>query len=477
MQQVSFIRLIVLLLLFSTPKIANTSEQDAFRAFDARQYSQSELRLVQLGLTLKEHYKGMLDGKWGRRSYSAISDYADQETKGQPQEYHAALLALAAVEFLDGGEWKILFHRSLGLSMLWTSKFVADEHSDSFLNYTLTDSSVGVSVHFGDASSTVNIHNYVKGFSVPAKSAYIVRNANVVITFGRNANGKSLYARSNPVNGRWATVLISAENRDREILAAITSSISPSRSASLDIPENGKLLAVAKELGRAIDAVKEPKAIVAPLKGSEDKPNLGPAKATGTGFYVSGTGHILTNAHVVNNCNLLTVNDKPAALITTSNNFDLALLKSAVSPPAVATFSPLTAKLNEDVTVIGYPLAGLLGGINVTRGAISSMTGLRGDELRMQISAPVQPGNSGGPVVAANGAVIGVVVSKLDAGFIQSKIGDIPQNINFAIRGSAAKLFLALHGVDPILEKSLIPEKAIALAKMASAFTVQIECR
>ena len=128
------------------------------------------------------------------------------------------------------------------------------------------------------------------------------------------------------------------------------------------------------------------------------------------------------------------------------------------------------------MTVVGYPLSGLLAGLNVTRGAVSSTRGLRGDETTMQITAPVQPGNSGGPVLSKSGAVVGVVVGKLDALDIADVTGDIPQNVNFAIRGEIAKLFLSDNGVEPLLPEGRDPLAPEVLAERASAFTVHVEC-
>jgi S1-C subfamily serine protease len=95
----------------------------------------------------------------------------------------------------------------------------------------------------------------------------------------------------------------------------------------------------------------------------------------------------------------------------------------------------------------------------------------------MQITAPVQPGNSGGPLVAADGEVVGVVVSKLDATYVADLTGDIPQNVNFAIRGEIAKLFLFQNGVEPTLGVSDIPISPVDLAEAASGYTGFVECR
>jgi S1-C subfamily serine protease len=94
-----------------------------------------------------------------------------------------------------------------------------------------------------------------------------------------------------------------------------------------------------------------------------------------------------------------------------------------------------SARLGEEIVVYGFPLAGLLASSgNVTTGNITALAGL-GDDIRfLQISAPVQPGNSGGPVLDRNGNIVGIVVSKLDAIKTAIATQDIPQNVNFAIK-------------------------------------------
>ncbi len=200
--------------------------------------------------------------------------------------------------------------------------------------------------------------------------------------------------------------------------------------------------------------------------------------STGTGFFVDATGTILTNAHVVEKCRALTVGDGlPAELLALDGNADLALLRVPKSPAnAVARFAAGPARLNADVTVIGFPLHGLLGGLNVTRGSVSSTSGVGGDDDYFQMTAAIQPGNSGGPVVNEFGAVVGVVQSKLDALKVAAVIGDIPQNINFAIRAELAKQFLTKHSVDFQITTNQVRVEPSALADDAKGFTVLVSC-
>jgi len=213
------------------------------------------------------------------------------------------------------------------------------------------------------------------------------------------------------------------------------------------------------------------------FSAEKDDPDRGEKISSGTGFAVSRDGHFLTNSHVVNGCTSLSVDGYSAQLVAESESLDLALLLSEEHPAkGFAVFSPTPARLNSDVTAVGFPLAGILSGLNVTRGAVSANLGFGGDISGMQITAPVQRGNSGGPLLAADGEVVGVVVSKLDARLVADITGDIPQNVNFAIRGEIAKLFLFQNGVEPILGTTDAPVSPVELAELASNFTGFIEC-
>jgi uncharacterized protein len=201
---------------------------------------------------------------------------------------------------------------------------------------------------------------------------------------------------------------------------------------------------------------------------------------TGTGFFVTNQGHVLTNHHVVDSCAQIRVTapegSSNASLLAIHENDDLVLLLADVKPIAVAAFRLTTAALGEDVSVVGYPLHGLLSGMNITSGSVSSTSGIRDDARYLQITAPVQPGNSGGPLLDSAGAVVGVVVSKLDAVAVAQATGDIPQNVNFAIKSPVASSFLSIHGIE---YRESAPDKnksRVAIAAEAQKYTVLIEC-
>ena len=141
--------------------------------------------------------------------------------------------------------------------------------------------------------------------------------------------------------------------------------------------------------------------------------------STGTGFFVSQEGHVLSNAHVVEGCARIAGKRAvgpafPLAVLILDKANDLAVLQGGQTT-SVASFRIGGAPLGESITIFGFPLTGALARSgNLTTGSISGLAGLRNDPSRYQISAPVQPGNSGGAVLDESGAVVGVVVSKLD---------------------------------------------------------------
>ena len=218
--------------------------------------------------------------------------------------------------------------------------------------------------------------------------------------------------------------------------------------------------------------------------------------SSGTGFFVSAEGHVLTNEHVVKGCSevrthvppsnpgSLTLYEfeatffPPATVLRVSASDDLAILKTGARPSAVATFrqgSP--PRLGEAVVVFGFPLTGALASAgNLTTGNITALAGLRDDSRKYQVSAPVQPGNSGGAVLDMNGDVVGVVESKLNAVAVAAAIGDIPQNVNFAVKGTVALNFMAAAGVRPQTGAGRRLRDVADVAALAQGFTVQVQC-
>ena len=169
--------------------------------------------------------------------------------------------------------------------------------------------------------------------------------------------------------------------------------------------------------------------------------------ATGTGFFITDDGYLISNYHVVKDA-------APVRLVTSTGTIaakvvqvdaanDLALLK------AYGRFAPLpiaasrTVRLGNTVATVGFPNTGLQGfSPKLAKGEIASLSGAADDPRYFQISVPVQPGNSGGALVDERGNVIGIVSAKLDASAALAASGALPENVNYAVKSSLLLSFL-----------------------------------
>lgn len=210
-------------------------------------------------------------------------------------------------------------------------------------------------------------------------------------------------------------------------------------------------------------------------KKSEDIPRYGsvetPKIYTGTGFFVN-KNNVITNHHVVRNCKriILTRNGyKSAAEIQVEDTTnDLALLKASQGNGTFLSFrTGRGPRIGDGVIVVGYPLGDILGSsIKVTTGNLSSMTGLVNDTTGLQLTAPVQPGNSGGPLLDMSGHVVGVIVARLKK----------EQNVNFAIKSNVAQMFLDINNVDYNTSMSEKKKNVADVAEEVKKGIVQVVC-
>ncbi|MCW5773061.1 MAG: trypsin-like peptidase domain-containing protein, partial [Rhodospirillaceae bacterium] len=198
-------------------------------------------------------------------------------------------------------------------------------------------------------------------------------------------------------------------------------------------------------------------------------------------FYVSDAGHIVTAAHVVKGCKTYRTQalgdaPGPAVVVARSESDDLALLKSETKR-APAPLRIGTLRLGEQIVLFGFPLPGALASSgNLTTGNIAALAGIKDDHRMMQISAPAQPGNSGGPVVDLRGRVVGVVVHSLSTLRAARAIGSLPQNLNFAVKASVLLSFLEANGIAVVQEGAAADLSVADVADRARRFTVRIEC-
>jgi len=208
--------------------------------------------------------------------------------------------------------------------------------------------------------------------------------------------------------------------------------------------------------------------------------NGDPPRGSGTGFFVTEDGYLITNFHVVSGATSCMVKTRvgkfPARVVKSDEKNDLALLKVIGTFPALPVGNSKEAKLGDPVFTIGFPNLDVQGvEPKLTRGDINSMAGIKDDPRHFQISVPVQPGNSGGPLVDASGNVVGVVTMRLGDWRTLKLTGALPQNVNYAVKSShvrdlvdavpeaAKKLKVTRGDVRPTGEVAKQVEDAVAI--------------
>ena len=206
--------------------------------------------------------------------------------------------------------------------------------------------------------------------------------------------------------------------------------------------------------------------------------------SSGSGFIVNADGNIVTNEHVVRSCTAVQAIDAlevthEASVVAKDAANDLAILKIAGHTGAVATFREGEGpRPGDSVVVMGYPLGDLLSAnAAVTTGSLTALAGLKNDTRLMQLSAPIQLGNSGGPVLDGDGEVIGVVSGTLNGMALALLTGAVPQNVNFAVKASLVRAFLDDSNIAYSRSHGRHEHSSSDIGAEAAKYTVRILCR
>jgi S1-C subfamily serine protease len=235
----------------------------------------------------------------------------------------------------------------------------------------------------------------------------------------------------------------------------------------------------AKKLISAILVIK-PK-VTAPVKPTPSPQTADTYNvASGTGFYVSDAGHIITNHHVIDGCKDIKVHSKGEVLTTLKiaddRQNDLALLKVSHKPSHVFPLSGDSPYPLQDIVVAGFPFGDRVSSsLKFTKGIVSSLSGIGNNYSEIQIDAALQPGNSGGPIIDEYGNIIAVAVAKLDMKKILKDYGVIPENTNFGIKTSAVRNLLQGNAVSTKPPNTGILSKQ-ELSRTATDGTVFLSC-
>ncbi len=206
------------------------------------------------------------------------------------------------------------------------------------------------------------------------------------------------------------------------------------------------------------------------------------AAMIGSGIVVDAQGHVLTNNHVAANCPDVRVAGAggaggPASIVAADAANDLLLLKVERRWPAWAKFrDSYGLRPGEPVVVTGFPLTSLVSSeMAVTTGSVTATAGLQGDTRQLMFSAPIQSGNSGGPVLDEGGRVVGIATGTVNNAAMAA-VGAITENANYAVKSDTAREFLDANHVSLDQGAGRGGLSAPAIGDLARKFTVKVEC-
>jgi len=232
----------------------------------------------------------------------------------------------------------------------------------------------------------------------------------------------------------------------------------------------------------------KPKNIVAYLKDSSQKKKEKPKKkeilpnqddnkvvaaSSGTGFFVSKNGHIISNHHVIEGCNTVKLTFKgkevSADVLASDKKNDLAILKADITPSKVYSIAAEDASLLEDIIIAGYPLGKKVSAaIKTSKGSITALAGYGDNYSEFQTDAALNQGNSGGPIMDQKGNVVGVAVANYGK---QAGV----ESFNFGIKSSTLKTFANANGLKflPPNNRDLSNKD---LGQLITEATIYLEC-
>jgi S1-C subfamily serine protease len=370
----------------------------------------------------------------------------------------------------------------------WTGGAFTDDNSGAFSHCSAgTSYGNGVSLIVGQNAA----NSWLLGFASPAFHLTKGNTVPIDVTFDGQSQAR-LFATANSDN--MATAILPpnvARTFQKSSLMVVTAG--NSNALQFNLTSTGPLLGAISNCVSTIKAgginsageFAAPKAAAAKADAAKapGNPKSGNDGGSGTGFVISANGHIVTNHHVIDGCGEIKGNLTGEAattlrLVNSDAANDLALLQGpAASFKTFAKIRDRAIHSGDSVVAIGFPYHGLLSSdFTVTTGIVSSLSGMRNDTRFLQISAAVQPGNSGGPLLDTSGEIVGVVSGKLDTLRVARYTGTIPENISFAIKTGAIRDFLD-NSVVPYETTSPGTElKTADIAGNARAYTLLISC-
>lgn len=218
-----------------------------------------------------------------------------------------------------------------------------------------------------------------------------------------------------------------------------------------------------------------PTQTTAPTESPEPGPELDPT-SSGTGFFITDSGHLVTSAHVIEDRQNISVRFAGelvrARVLAVDPANDIAVLKIDRNTEPLVVTSARRTQRGEEVFALGYPLSGIQGRTQrAAFGRVNALAGIGDDQRFIQVDAPVLPGNSGGPLINEQGEVVGIIAGRLDAIAVFERSGSLPENVSYAVKSD---YLLALVPASVELDGAPLEGDLRDMVSQAESSVVQI---
>lgn len=206
-----------------------------------------------------------------------------------------------------------------------------------------------------------------------------------------------------------------------------------------------------------------------------------PRLRSGTAFLISDTGYLLTAAHVVENRETITIYATEGAVsaqvVARDPANDVALLRAEITGQPLYLADTLDLRRGQEVMTLGFPLVEMQGeSQKATFGRVNALSGLEDDVRFIQTDTNIQPGNSGGPLLDANGRVVGIVSSTINQQAVANASGTLAQNVNYALKVDYALPLLPRElRPDPVAPEALDGFEATVVSAEGSVYRITAE--
>ena len=193
-----------------------------------------------------------------------------------------------------------------------------------------------------------------------------------------------------------------------------------------------------------------------------------------SGFYVSDSGIVATTPEVLGQCDRITLDrEYEAEVIAADMDLGIALLRptETISPLNVVAFETRTPRLQDQIVVGGYPYNGVLSAPTLTFGQVVDIRSLTGDDRLGRLSILPQPSDAGGPVFDKHGAVIGMLLPRIDG---NTRV--LPPEVNFSLDASQIVTMMETNGIEAKRSEVLQEISPVAMTRQAADVTVLVSC-